>query len=35
MIKLKDILEDIEESFPGIGDAGLGYSNKEAQKFSW
>ena len=34
MIKLKDILEDIEESFPGIGDAGLGYSNKEAQKFS-
>tara|TARA_Y100001972_G_C7555875_1_gene279280 strand:+ start:257 stop:577 length:321 start_codon:yes stop_codon:yes gene_type:complete len=31
MIKLKDILE---QSFSGISDAGVGYSNKEAQKFS-
>ena len=34
MIKLKDILEDIDEKFTGITDTGLGYSNKEAQKFS-
>ena len=35
MVKLKDILETLDEKdFPGISDAGLGYSNKEAQKFS-
>ena len=35
MVKLKDILETLDEKdFPGITDAGLGYSNKEAQKFS-
>ena len=35
MIKLKDILERLDEKdFPGISDAGLGYSNKEAQRFS-
>ena len=35
MIKLKDILETLDEKdFPGITDAGLGYSNKEAQRFS-
>ena len=31
MIKLKDILN---EKFTGITDSGLGYSNKEAMKFS-
>ena len=35
MIKLKDILERLDEKdFPGISDVGLGYSNKEAQRFS-
>ena len=35
MVKLKDILETLDEKdFPGITDAGLGYSNKEAQRFS-
>jgi len=35
MIKLKDILETLDEKdFSGITDAGLGYSNKEAQRFS-
>ena len=35
MVKLKDILETLDEKdFPGISDAGLGYSNKEAQRFS-
>ena len=35
MVKLKDILETLDErDFPGITDAGLGYSNKEAQRFS-
>ena len=30
MVKLKDILETLDEKdFPGITDAGLGYSNKE------
>jgi len=34
MVKLKDILETLDEKdFPGITDAGLGYSNKEAQRF--
>ena len=35
MVKLKDILETLDEkNFSGISDTGLGYSNKEAQKFS-
>ena len=35
MVKLKDILETLDEKdFPGITDAGLGYSNKEAKRFS-
>ena len=35
MVKLKDILETLDEKdFSGITDVGLGYSNKEAQRFS-